>query len=396
MEDDCLRKLIFILIIYASYISLGLPDPLLGVAWPKMMGEFRVAQSAAGIISMTIAICTVISSLQTARITRKIGTGRLVLGSVLLTAIGLMGFAFTQGFFFLIIAAIPLGFGAGAIDTSLNDYVAANFKAHHMNWLHAFWGVGATVGPIIMGVMLNNHLSWRNGYIIIGYIQFALVFILFFSLPLWKQNKQKVSEESSGHAVSNRSVLKQAGVLLSLLAFIFYVGLEGTIFLWGSSYLIEVKSLSVAAASFILSLFFASLTLGRILSGFITFWLSNQKLLMFSVILLLIGIITVAFGNGGILYGGFMIIGLGCAAIFPTMIHETPRRFGERNSSAIIGLQVAFGSVGITVIPPLVGVLLQDFTMNLFPILLILFTLVLITATFMIEKGSKVNHLIDL
>ena len=181
-----------------------------------------------------------------------------------------------------------------------------------------------------------------------------------------------------------------------MLSFVFYVGLEGTIFLWGSSYLIEVKSLSVAAASFIISLFFASLTVGRILSGFITFWLSNQKLLMLSVILLLIGIITVAFGKGGILYGGFVLIGLGCAAIFPTMIHETPRRFGERNSSTIIGLQVAFGSVGITVIPPLAGVLLQDFTMNLFPIFLILFTLVLITATFMIEKGSKVNHLIDL
>ncbi|WP_225983657.1 MULTISPECIES: sugar MFS transporter [Bacillaceae] len=387
-----MRKIIFIFIIYATYISLGLPDPLLGIAWPEMVGEFNVAHSAAGLISMTIAICTVISSLSTMRINKKIGTGRLVLGSVLLTVIGLIGFAFTQNFLLLIVCALPLGFGAGAIDTSVNDYVAANFKAHHMNWLHAFWGVGATLGPVIMGVVLNNQFSWRNGYFIIGGIQIVLAIILFLSIPLWKTNQQKGSEKSEESPVSNGSVLKEKGVVFALLSFVFYVGLEGTIFLWGSSYLIEMKSLSVATASFIISVFFASLTMGRFISGFITFWLSNQKLLLFSEIALLIGIITVAFGTGSVLYGGFILIGLGCAAIFPTMIHETPRRFGKRSASAIIGLQVAFGSVGVTILPPLVGILFQNYTMNLFPVVLVIFALTLLGATIIIEKRKRATE----
>lgn len=388
-----MRNFIFIFIIYATYISLGLPDSLLGVAWPQMVGKFQVPYSAVGIISMTIAICTVISSLQTIRITQKIGTGKLVLGSVMLTAIGLVGFAFTQNFFLLIVAALPLGFGAGAIDTSVNDYVAANLKAHHMNWLHAFWGVGATLGPIIMGVVLNNHFSWRNGYFIIGSIQLTLVFILFFSLPLWRQNQQKIAKKPNESTISFGSVWKQTGVIFSLLSFVFYVGLEGTIFLWGSSYLIEVKSLSAATASFIISIFFASITVGRIISGFITFWLSNQKLLLFSEITLLIGIITVAIGRDSFLYGGFILIGLGCAAIFPTMIHETPRRFGDKNSGAIIGFQVACGYIGITILPPLLGVLFQSFSMNLFPIFLVIFVLILFGATIVIEKVRTTKNL---
>lgn len=210
-----MRQLAFIFIIYATYISLGLPDSLLGVAWPEIKGELHVAYSAAGIMSMTIAICTVISSLQAIRITRKIGTGKLILSSVLLTVIGLIGFAFTQTFFLLIVAALPLGFGAGAIDTSVNDYVATNLKAHHMNWLHAFWGVGATLGPIIIGVTLNNHFSWRYGYLIIGSIQVILAIILFFSLPLWKEGQQKESKESDESTTSLVSVWKQRGVRLS-------------------------------------------------------------------------------------------------------------------------------------------------------------------------------------
>jgi fucose permease len=392
-EEHSVRQFVFIFIIYAAFLSLGLPDSLLGVAWPEMVGEFHVAFSAAGMISMTIAVCTIIASLQTARITRKLGTGKLVLGSVMLTAIGLIGFAFTHNFYLLILAALPLGLGAGAIDTSLNDYVAVNLKAHHMNWLHAFWGVGATMGPMIMGVVLNNHYSWRNGYLIIGGIQLVIVIILFLSLPLWKQNKQKESEESEDRNTSLRDVLKQKGVVFALLSFLFYVGLEGSIFLWGSSYLIEVKSLSVATASYIQSVFFASLTVGRILSGFFTFWLSNQKMLLYSQICLLVGILIAAFGSGQLLYVGFLLIGLGCAAIFPTMLHETPRRFGESNSRAIIGFQVASGYVGITVLPPLLGVVFQGFSMNLFPLFLGVFAFLLLGATMVIEKGRMATNI---
>ena len=388
-----MRNIIFIFIIYITYISLGLPDSLLGVAWPDMVGEFHVTYSAVGIISMAIAICTVISSLQTIRITQKTGTGKLVLSSILLTAMGLIGFAFTKNFFLLIVAALPLGFGAGAIDTSVNNYVSSNLKAHHMNWLHAFWGVGATLGPIIMGVVLDNHFSWRNGYLIIGSIQLILAFILLISLPLWKQNEQKVAIEPDKSKLSFGALLKQKGVMWSLLSFLFYVGIEGTIFLWGSSYLVEVKSVTAASASFILSLFFASITLGRIISGFVTFWLSNPKLLLLSESILLIGICTVAIGRGSILYIGFILIGLGCAAIFPTMMHETPERFGARNSGAIIGFQVAFGYVGVTILPPLLGILFQRVSMNLFPLFLVGFVFILIVVTLLIEKGKTIEPL---
>ncbi|AGY82498.1 MFS transporter [Carnobacterium inhibens] len=388
-----MRNIIFIFIIYITYISLGLPDSLLGVAWPDMVGEFHVTYSAVGIISMAIAVCTVISSLQTIRITQKTGTGKLVLSSILLTAMGLIGFAFTKNFFLLIVAALPLGFGAGAIDTSVNNYVSSNLKAHHMNWLHAFWGMGATLGPIIMGVVLDNHFSWRNGYLIIGSIQLILAFILLFSLPLWKQNEQKVAIEPDKSKLSFGALLKQKGVMWSLLSFLFYVGIEGTIFLWGSSYLVEVKSVTAASASFILSLFFASITLGRIISGFVTFWLSNPKLLLLSESILLIGICTVAIGRGSILYIGFILIGLGCAAIFPTMMHETPERFGARNSGAIIGFQVAFGYVGVTILPPLLGILFQRVSMNLFPLFLVGFVLILIVVTLLIEKGKTIEPL---
>lgn len=388
-----MRNIIFIFIIYITYISLGLPDSLLGVAWPDMVGEFHVTYSAVGIISMAIAVCTVISSLQTIRITQKTGTGKLVLSSILLTAMGLIGFAFTKNFFLLIVAALPLGFGAGAIDTSVNNYVSSNLKAHHMNWLHAFWGMGATLGPIIMGVVLDNHFSWRNGYLIIGSIQLILAFILLFSLPLWKQNEQKVAIEPNKSKLSFGALLKQKGVMWSLLSFLFYVGIEGTIFLWGSSYLVEIKSVTAASASFILSLFFASITLGRIISGFVTFWLSNPKLLLLSESILLIGICTVAIGRGSILYIGFILIGLGCAAIFPTMMHETPERFGARNSGAIIGFQVAFGYVGVTILPPLLGILFQRVSMNLFPLFLVGFVLILIVVTLLIEKGKTIEPL---
>lgn len=388
-----MRNIIFIFIIYITYISLGLPDSLLGVAWPDMVGEFHVTYSAVGIISMAIAVCTVISSLQTIRITQKTGTGKLVLSSILLTAMGLIGFAFTKNFFLLIVAALPLGFGAGAIDTSVNNYVSSNLKAHHMNWLHAFWGMGATLGPIIMGVVLDNHFSWRNGYLIIGSIQLILAFILLFSLPLWKQNEQKVAIEPDKSKLSFGALLKQKGVMWSLLSFLFYVGIEGTIFLWGSSYLVEVKSVTAASASFILSLFFASITLGRIISGFVTFWLSNPKLLLLSESILLIGICTVAIGRGSILYIGFILIGLSCAAIFPTMMHETPERFGARNSGAIIGFQVAFGYVGVTILPPLLGILFQRVNMNLFPLFLVGFVLILIVVTLLIEKGKTIEPL---
>lgn len=386
-----MKKLFFILIIYLTYISLGLPDSLLGVTWPEMINDFPVEQSAAGLISMAVAVCTVISSLQTPRLLKKIGTGNLIFTSVLLTSVGLTGFSLSQHFYFLLIAAIPLGFGAGAIDTSLNDYVSVNLEAYHMNWLHAFWGIGATMGPLIMGFTLRSQFSWRMGYVIIAVIQVLIALVLFLSLPSWKKDKE-VQTGTHKESFSIPALIKDRGILYSFLAFLVYVSLEGTVFLWGSTYLITSKDLTPSTASFILSIFFTSLTLGRILSGFVTFWLSNQKMLYVSFGILLLGIIAMMFGSTALLYLGLGLIGLGCAAIFPTMMHETPRRFGEAKSSSVIGVQIASGSIGITTLPPLFGVLFQNISMELFPVFLILLTLMLSVLTVRIEKRTAADH----
>lgn len=383
-----MRKLLFIFIIYLTYISLGLPDSLLGVTWPEMVHDFSVEQSAAGLLSMAVAICTVISSLQTPRIVKSFGTGNLIFTSVLLTSIGLIGFSMSQNFYFLIIAGIPLGFGAGAIDTSLNDYVSVNLEAYHMNWLHAFWGIGATMGPLIMGFTLRSQFSWRTGYFIIAGLQLLIALIIFLSLPLWKKDRL-IQDKKDNQSFSMSLLIKDAGIVYSLLSFLIYVSLEGTVFLWGSTYLISTKNLAPSTASFILSIFFTSLTLGRILSGFVTFWLSNQKVLYVSFTVLLFGILSMAFGTHFLLYLGLSLIGLGCAAIFPTMMHETPRRFGEKKSSSVIGLQVASGYIGITIFPPLFGVLFQDISMQLFPVFLVLFTILLTGLTVAIEKKAQ-------
>lgn len=383
-----MRKLLFIFIIYLTYISLGLPDSLLGVTWPEMVHDFSVEQSAAGLLSMAVAICTVISSLQTPRIVKSFGTGNLIFTSVLLTSIGLIGFSMSQNFYFLLIAGIPLGFGAGAIDTSLNDYVSVNLEAYHMNWLHAFWGIGATMGPLIMGFTLRSQFSWRTGYFIIAGLQLLIALILFLSLPLWKKDRL-IQDKKDNQSFSMSLLIKDAGIVYSLLSFLIYVSLEGTVFLWGSTYLISTKNLAPSTASFILSIFFTSLTLGRILSGFVTFWLSNQKVLYVSFAVLLLGILSMAFGTHFLLYLGLSLIGLGCAAIFPTMMHETPRRFGEKKSSSVIGLQVASGYIGITIFPPLFGVLFQNISMQLFPVFLVLFTILLTGLTIAIEKKSQ-------
>lgn len=383
-----MRKMAFLLIIYLTFISLGLPDSLLGVAWPEMVGAFTVPYSAAGVIAMTISGCTIISSLATMKLTAKLGTGKLVLGSVLSTAIGLIGIGCTQHYAFLLLFALPLGLGAGAIDTSLNDYVALNFRAHHMNWLHAFWGIGATLGPILMGAILRSNGSWRLGYWIIGAIQLLLVVLLFLSLPLWKQGKEHTAAAIKDR-ISIVEVIKIPGVIFSLLSFIFYVGIESTIGLWGSSFLIEVKGIAASSASFMVSTFYGSLTVGRILSGFITFLVSNRKLLLLSELCLLIGVGIIGVGTGNMLYAGFIFVGLGSAAIFPTMLHETPRRFGARISGRLMSLQVAFSAFGTIGLPPLIGVFTQRFGMWLFTLFLFAFGIILLAATLVIDRLTK-------
>lgn len=380
------KSVLFLGLIYLIFISLGLPDSVLGVAWPTINGEFDVAASSAGIIAMIVSIGTIFSSFQTNRLIQKIGVGNLIVSSIFLTVLGLCGFSISQNFIFLVVSALPLGLGAGAIDTAVNDYVALNYKAHHMNWLHGFWGIGATTGPIIMGFFLKNQ-NWRGGYFMLASLQFFLVIIVFLTRKQWKQPPQTNNSEKTKD--STLTLVKQSGVIFSLICFIFYVGIEACIGLWGSSFLVRVKDIPVSTAAFMTSTYYASLTIGRLAAGFVTFFLSSRKLLYLSELLLLIGVVFMAFGSGNFSMIGFIFTGLGSAAIFPTMLHETPERFGTKNSARIMSLQLALAYSGTTFLPPLLGVLSDHFGLIIFPYLLFIFGGIVILSTVMLEKKVK-------
>lgn len=380
------KSVLFLGLIYLIFISLGLPDTILGVAWPSMNGEFQVAASSAGIIAMVISMGTIFSSFQTNRMIQKIGVGNLIVCSIFFTVIGLCGFSISQNFFFLIISALPLGLGAGAIDTAVNDYVALHYKAHHMNWLHGFWGIGATLGPIIMGFYLKNQ-NWRGGYLILVCLQFVLVVIVFFSRKQWKQPRKIL--HASEMQDSMLTLIKRPGIIFSLICFVFYVGIEACMGLWGSSFLVRVKDIPVATAAFMTSGYYASLTVGRLAAGFFTFFLTSRKILYLSELLLLGGVVILFLGSGNFAAVGFIFTGLGSAAIFPTMLHETPERFGTKDSARIMSLQLALAYTGTTCLPPVLGFLAERFTLVIFPYLLFLFGCILLVSTITLEKKVK-------
>ncbi|MFZ5967459.1 MAG: MFS transporter [Bacillota bacterium] len=387
--------ILLLIIIYLAFISLGLPDSLLGVSWPLVYKEFHVPYEAAGWISITITICTTISALMSGNLNRRLGTSKIVLISGAMTAFALLGFSFSHSIYFSILMAIPLGLGAGSVDASLNNYVALHYKAHHMSWLHSFWGVGATLGPIIMAAYIRESGSWRSGYMTIGLIQCSLAVILLLSLPLWNKvdrlrTKTESPHESNEHMAKPLpafEILKLKGVLYALGVFLFYCGIEASMGLWGSSFLIEIKGLTPATAASLVSLYFGGITVGRMVSGFITMKLSNKEMIRLGQALTVIGIIIILLplpSIGSIV--GFLMVGIGLAPIFPCMIHETPSRFGKLHSQQIIGFQMAAAYTGVTVLPPLLGVLATRTTMKLIPISLLGFVFFMIIASESVNK----------
>lgn len=400
---------LFLLVIYAAFISLGLPDALLGVAWPVMQVDYDVPVSLAGIISMTISVNTIISSVLSGRILKRFGTGRVTFVSVLATAIALLGFALSPGFLWLVVLAIPLGLGAGSVDAGLNDYVARNYEARHMSWLHSFWGVGAMTGPVIIGQFISQGESWRNGYLTVSIIQFALVALLFFTLPVW----DKVARSKHGPVVTPaspaadhaparpagkrktavgaaRSIfrpLRIDGVRPVLLVFFFYCGVEATMGLWGSTYLVRVKGIDVASAAGWVSLFFGSLTVGRFISGFVTMRLTSKALIRIGEISILSGVILLLLPLPDLFTMiSFMLIGIGCAPIFPSMLHETPAHFGDAEAQNIMGFQMAFAYVGMSLLPPIFGAVASGTTFMLFPFVLLAYV------ALMLFNSERINR----
>lgn len=359
---------ILLVIIYIAFISLGLPDSLLGSAWPSMYPSMGVPISYAGIVSMIIAGGTIISSLLSDRVIRKFGTGLVTSISVLMTAVALLGFSISSQFYQLCLLAIPLGLGAGSVDAALNNFVALKYKAKHMSWLHCFWGVGAMTGPLIMSYCLQKGAIFQLGYRIVSIIQFILVMILIVTLPFWKKaspiNNAQLHNDKNGESeqehkvISKKELLKLPGAKYALLAFFCYCSIEATTGLWGSSFAVMAREVQVETAAKWASLFYFGITFGRFLSGFITLKLTNRQMIHLGEALIAVGIIMIMLPFGQFIsLMGFIITGIGCAPIYPSLLHETPMNFGAEYSQSIMGVQMACAYVGSTFMPPLFGIL---------------------------------------
>lgn len=367
---------LLLVVIYLAFISLGLPDSLLGSAWPSMYGEFGVPVSYAGIISMIIAVGTIISSLQSDRLTRKLGAGKITAISVALTATALFGFSISHSFGSLCLWAIPYGLGAGSVDAALNNYVALHYASRHMSWLHCMWGVGASLGPYIMGYALTGGQSWSMGYRYIAVLQIILTAVLLFSLPLWKsRDTEEVStnDQDTERVLSLRQIVRIPGAREVMITFFCYCAIEQTAGLWTSSYLVLYKGVSAETAAGFAGLFFIGITIGRGLSGFLTMKLHDTSMVRLGECIILIGItaLLLPFNENGTLVG-LILIGLGCAPIYPCIIHATPANFGADTSQAIIGAQMASAYVGTCFMPPLFGVIANRISVALLPLYLFL------------------------
>lgn len=367
-------------LIYLAFISLGLPDSLLGAGWPVMHTELGVSVSFMGIISMVISGGTIVSSLLSDKLTHKFGTRTVTVASVLLTVAALFGFSFSGSFSMLIIFAVPYGLGAGAIDAALNNYVALHYKAKHMSWLHCFWGVGAIISPFIMSFALKN-LNWNSGYRIVGFIQLAIALLLLVTLPVWKINKTESTADTK--RVGLTAALKIKGVPFLLIGFFAYCAAEATAMYWASTYFTEVKGISGDRAASFAALFYIGITLGRFASGFITERLGDRRMILLGTGILACGIMILLIPVQSYMtaFAAFLVIGFGCAPIYPCIIHSTPANFGAENSGAIIGIQMASAYVGSTFIPPLFGLFGNAVGFSVMPVYLLAFFALMIIMT---------------
>ncbi|MGW9530839.1 MFS transporter [Paenibacillus terrae] len=394
----------FLIIIYLSFISLGIPDSLLGSAWPVMWPELGASFGSAGIVSMVVAGGTIVSSLVSGSIIERMGTGKVTLVSCFLTAGALLGFSFAPSLFWLVLLAIPLGLGGGAVDAALNQYVATHYKAYHMSWLHCFWGVGATMGPIIMSFYISNYNSWRSGYTAVSMIQLGLVIILLITLPLWKRvtaiQNPVIPEVQSDYSqmdhnivqvesIPKQRLIQMKGVKNTLITFLFYCGVEAMVGLWGASYLVGARNIAAETAAGWISLYYGGITVGRLITGFVTLKINNRMLILAGQLtaitggLILLLPLPIAF-----LLPGFILIGLGLAPIYPGLLHETPTRFGKENSSKLMGYQMAVAYTGTTLLPPIFGVIASQASIHFFPVAVLVFLL------FMLFSSEQVNRIL--
>lgn len=386
---------VLLAIIYISFISLGLPDSLLGSVWPIMSSELSAPLSAMGIISIIISLGTVISSLLSDRLTRRLGTGLVTAISVFATAVGLLGFSIGNSFWILCLFAIPYGLGAGAVDAALNNYVALHYSSRHMSWLHCFWGVGASVGPYIMSLAIALGKGWRGGYGIISVMQIALSLLLFFTLPIWrargKGNEKIEVEASESLPVGIKEVLKIKGVKSILVAFFCYCAIESTAGLWASSYLVDFKGVDKNTATAFASFFYLGITLGRFISGFVADRFGDRRMIRIGTGVLIAGAVLIAIPVSLPIFSliGLVILGFGAAPIYPSVIHSTPENFGRQNSQALVGLQMASAYVGTLIAPPIFGLIAEHISISHYPFFILAFAIALLLLTERVNSTVK-------
>ena len=377
-------------IIYLAFISLGLPDSLLGSGWPVMYKEIDASISYAGIITMIIAGGTIVASLLSDRLIRKMGTGLVTAASVFLTAAALFGFSISNSFLMLCIFALPYGLGAGAIDAALNNYVALNYSSKHMSWLHCFWGVGASISPYIMSFALSQNMGWRSGYRIVSIIQIVLTFVMFMALPLWK-NKQttEVEEVAKNAPITIKEKMKIRGIKEVMVAFCAYSAFEAMCCLWISTYLVECRSIESESAAAFASLFYLGITIGRFIIGFFADKLGDKILIRLGIGVILVGMLFVILPFNSYVPAliGFAIIGFGAAPVYPAFIHATPENFGRENSQAIIGMLMTSAYIGSTFMPPIFGFVAERTTISIFPVWLLILLLMSLVVS---EKLNKI------
>lgn len=374
-------------LVYVCFISLGLPDSLLGSAWPILHQEINVPVSFAGIISTVISLGTIVSSLLSDRLVKKWGSGTITAVSIAMTAAALFGFSVSGEFWLLLLWAIPYGLGAGGVDAVLNNYVALHFKPQHMSWLHCFWGVGASISPYIMSFALVKLQSWNDGYLIVSIIQIVLSLVIFLSLPLWKKGVEQ--EEEKSEPLRFGEILRIPGAVPCFILFFAYCSLELSASLWASSFLADARGVAPEIASAFASLFYIGMTVGRGINGFFAMKFEDRTLIRTGLAIITVGAALLFLPFAWTSLVGFVVVGLGCAPVYPCIIHMTPSLFGKERSQAMIGVQMAAAYSGFCVVPPLVGLLAEKISILLLPVCLAALLILIIAMHETVVRKTK-------
>ena len=379
---------VLIAVIYLAFISMGLPDALLGAAWPSIQVMWNVPVSWAGIITFLISLGTVLSSVASNRLIQRFGTGWLTVGCTALVTLALFGFSLAQSFWVLCVLALPYGLGAGSIDAALNNYVALHYKSRHMSWIHFFWGLGAAAGPTIMGWCLTGGATWNSGYRVVGLVQLAMTAVLLLTLPLWKKTPAEEQKAEGRKPVTEREALRLPGAKAVLGAFFCYCAMESTTGMWASSYMVAVRGIDAQTAASWAAVFYVGITAGRFLCGFIADKLGDRVMVRLGQGMAALGAVLMLLPlpkEGA--FAGLLLIGLGCAPVYPCMLHQTPKNFGADHSQALMGLQMACAYVGSTLMSPLFGVLAGVVSLALYPVYLLL---IAVTMFLLMERVNRI------